>query len=182
MSKLLGILAAIAIVLILPGLCSSPAISPSPAPTPLTTATPEATPTPLPTPTAAPTATPTSTQVPPVPARLLADAGRGVFATSCAKCHGKDGEGFKALPLIGAKADIGAFFNTKLLFDFISTEMPRDAPGSLTRQDYIDVVWFLAVENGLVDPEMTVPAGQIESVPLEDKDSQNRGLWGLPGK
>lgn len=102
----------------------------------------------------------------------FAEAGKAVFEKRCAKCHGEKGQGGKgqrsvALPLIGSGADIEAFVNAKFLFDYISTIMPQDAPGSLSKQDYLDVLSFLLVENSIVPPGRVMTPNQIENFPLQ---------------
>ncbi len=55
----------------------------------------------------------------------------------------------------------------KLLLDFIIMAMPQDAPGSLPKQDYLDVLSFLLVENGIVPGERVMTPAQIENFPLK---------------
>lgn len=102
----------------------------------------------------------------------FAEAGKAVFEKRCAKCHGEKGQGGQglrsvALPLIGPAADVEAFVNAKFLFDYISTIMPQDAPGSLSKQDYLNVLSFLLVENGIVPAERVMTPAQIENIPLK---------------
>jgi len=72
--------------------------------------------------------------------------GRKVFETICAKCHGSDGNGTSlATPLWGARSySIGAgMARYRTAAAFIHANMPNDRPGTLTRQEAIDVAGFI---------------------------------------
>lgn len=63
--------------------------------------------------------------------------GEGVYRTSCQSCHAKTeytGDKFKVAWVSKSAYDI---------FDVIRTQMPEDNPGSLERQEYIDVVAYI---------------------------------------
>jgi thiosulfate dehydrogenase len=73
-------------------------------------------------------------------------AGARVFATTCAKCHGAQGEGTaSAPPLWGARSyNIGAgMARVRTAADFIRHNMPFDAPGTLSDQQAFDVAAFV---------------------------------------
>jgi thiosulfate dehydrogenase len=73
-------------------------------------------------------------------------AGRKVFETICAKCHGADGNGTTlATPLWGPRSyNIGAgMARYRTAAAFIHANMPNDRPGTLTRQEAIDVAGFI---------------------------------------
>lgn len=66
-----------------------------------------------------------------------AERGEGVYKTSCQSCHAKTeytGDKFTVAWVSKTAYDI---FNT------IRTQMPEDNPGSLERQDYVDVVVYI---------------------------------------
>jgi hypothetical protein len=66
-----------------------------------------------------------------------AGRGEGVYRTSCQSCHAKNeytGEEFTLNWVSKTAYDI---------FDVIRTQMPEDNPGSLERQEYIDVVAYI---------------------------------------
>jgi mono/diheme cytochrome c family protein len=72
-----------------------------------------------------------------------ADRGEGVFRKSCLECHVPDdyrGEAFKSKFVGGTAFD---------MFEQIRTSMPQSDPGSLTRQQYADVVAYLFRLNNL---------------------------------
>jgi cytochrome c len=89
-------------------------------------------------------------------------AGKNLFMRHCAHCHGSNGEGGDAprlvdlsrgaLPLeppASARVRSGEFRTAGDVADFASTNMPIDAPGSLTSDEYYALVAFLLDENGI---------------------------------
>ncbi len=89
-------------------------------------------------------------------------AGKDLFMRYCAHCHGGSGEGGDAPRLVGL--DRGAlpleppatarlrsveFRTAGDVVRFASTNMPIDAPGSLSLDEYYSVVAFLLDENGI---------------------------------
>ena len=75
--------------------------------------------------------------------------GKAVYATSCASCHGKELVGGGAPALTGPQ-----FFtkemNTKLggMFQYMARQMPQGRPGSLTHDQYADLISFILQQNG----------------------------------
>jgi thiosulfate dehydrogenase len=73
-------------------------------------------------------------------------AGARVFAATCAKCHGVSGEGTAvAPPLWGAQSfNIGAGMSrVRTAAEFISRNMPFDAPGTLADSQAFDVAAYI---------------------------------------
>jgi thiosulfate dehydrogenase len=86
---------------------------------------------------------------------LPADTARGaqVFAESCARCHGANGEGTAAAPPVWGKGsyNIGAgMARVRTAASFIRYNMPFDKPGSLTDQQAFDVAAYI---NGRPRPD-----------------------------
>lgn len=76
-------------------------------------------------------------------------AGEKTYGERCASCHGGKGEGkAKAPALIGPKA-LDDYHNGKEAFTYIKDMMPPTAPGSLTDDEYWNVVAFLIKKNDL---------------------------------
>ena len=83
-----------------------------------------------------------------------ADRGAVVYRRDCAGCH--DGADVDGPPLTGAPfVDRWREDTVASLFDFIKTEMPQRAPGSLSEAQYLDILAHLLHENDY-------PAGQQE--------------------
>jgi thiosulfate dehydrogenase len=73
-------------------------------------------------------------------------AGAGVFAASCAKCHGARGEGTTVAPPVwGPQSyNLGAGMSrARTAADFIRRNMPFDTPGTLTDQEAFDVAAYV---------------------------------------
>lgn len=93
-------------------------------------------------------------------------AGQGVYAADCAQCHGEQGQGGTGPLLIGGNKRIASYENTTRLFDYVSRTMPFDTPGSLSEQQYWDVIAYLLEENDLL-PADTVLTPEADPVALE---------------
>ncbi len=84
-------------------------------------------------------------------ASLTADTadGRRTFGTTCARCHGPDGQGTPvAPPLWGPKSfNIGAgMARVRTAASFVRDNMPFDQPGTLTDQQAFDVAAFVVAQ------------------------------------
>ena len=94
--------------------------------------------------------------------------GETAYAQQCATCHGQD--------IVGS---IQGYPDASLFFNFISTAMPANAPGSLPPQQYADIVAYLLSENGYpvgtedlpADPEILaqIDPRAIEAAPADDE-------------
>lgn len=124
----------------------------------------------------APTSTPVASATPtvsPAPTASgttfgqLAQQGQGVFATRCSGCHGQNGQGATAPAVLGAGANLGKYGDAQKLLDFISTAMPFNAPGSLSADQYRQVLSFFLVENSFVTAGTAFNASQLGSVSLQ---------------
>lgn len=83
-----------------------------------------------------------------------AKRGAAVYEAQCAGCH--DGADVNGPPLTGAPfIDRWREDTLGVLFEFVETEMPQTAPGSLSDAQYLDIVAHLLHENGF-------PAGPHE--------------------
>ena len=74
-----------------------------------------------------------------------AKPGRQVYAASCARCHGADGEGLVAPAVWGADSySIGAGMARQVtLATFVHANMPYDSAGTLTPQQAADVAAYV---------------------------------------
>jgi len=86
-----------------------------------------------------------------------ADRGGGVYAQSCANCHGAGLEGADMSPALAGAAFMASWNDLTLgdLFERIRISMPADRPGSLSRPQMADVIAFLLRANQF-------PAGATE--------------------
>ena len=79
-----------------------------------------------------------------------ADRGQATFNQNCSMCHGEDmGGGAGAPALAGAEFAYGWKGKpVSALFDKVSTTMPPGAEGSLSAQQYLDVISAIMRKNG----------------------------------
>lgn len=113
-----------------------------------------------------PTTTPSPTSTLPT-AGQLADTGKTVFASRCAGCHGAAGGGGGAPAIIGAGAFLGKYNTAQGLVDFVSTAMPANAPGTLSRQDYLDLVSYLLVQNNYVSADTSIDESKLSNISIK---------------
>lgn len=93
-------------------------------------------------------------------------AGQDVYAASCAQCHGENGEGGTGPTVIGGSKRIASYQDSKRLYDYVSSTMPFDDPGSLSPEQYWNVIAYLLDANELL------PADEVlgpDTPPIELK-------------
>lgn len=113
------------------------------------------------------TATSTATQPPSqVTFGQLASAGQAVYASRCASCHGNAGQGAGAPPLWGANSHLSDLGNAQLLLSFTSGSMPPGASGTISRQNHIEIVAYLLLQNGWVTQTEIFNESQLSSILL----------------
>jgi mono/diheme cytochrome c family protein len=79
-----------------------------------------------------------------------AASGATVYTQSCAQCHGANLQGDSGPPLSGPTFSQAYGTSTAAqLYDFISHQMPLNAPGSLSQQQYLDVAAYMLSRNGI---------------------------------
>jgi len=111
-----------------------------------------------------PAATPTSA----VPTMgQLAQSGQALFAVRCSKCHGEKGEGFTGPTIIGSNARLGKYNTAQGLRDFIGISMPLDAPGSLSNEQYHQLLCFVLLQNNLVSSGTPFSPDQLGTISLK---------------
>jgi len=90
-----------------------------------------------------------------------ADEGAKLYGEYCASCHGKAGQGTKnAPPVVGknalpldppatAKVRKTQFHTAQDVAEFVAKNMPAKKPGSLTSDQYYDILAFALKANGV---------------------------------
>lgn len=143
---------AVVVVLIVVSACvTTPTATPTSVPEPIT-------PTPLPQPTTTPISGPT--------VRELAAVGQPFYVASCARCHGATAQGASAPALIGANAKVDKFGNAQALLQYMSRSMPPNAPGSLTAEQYVQVLAWLLLGNGYVQLDTILDVNNLANLLL----------------
>jgi mono/diheme cytochrome c family protein len=102
-----------------------------------------------------------------------AERGKGRFVTSCGNCHGVDlkgaaerGPALAGDPFMKTWQDRSA----GSLFTKIKSDMPRNRPGSLADDVYLDIVAFILQSNAFPDGPKELSAAVLDSVPLAKGD------------
>ncbi len=107
----------------------------------------------------------------PAAADLGSQAAQGgaVYAAQCSTCHGANLEGGAGPPLSGPtfKVFLNGTGTASHLFDFISEQMPLNAPASLSQPDYLGVTAFLLRQNGLAPTSAALTSGNLASILLK---------------
>ena len=103
--------------------------------------------------------------------------GARTWGRACRGCHGRDGEGGTAAPLVGRDPSGRPFTVGNLwpyattLYDYINRAMPRPTPGTLTPdQVYSLVAWILA-KNEIITEDAVMNA---ETLPAVVMPARNR--------
>ena len=76
--------------------------------------------------------------------------GQQAYNAHCSQCHAADLSGQSGPALAGPQFQSSLEFSkmsAKQLYDFISTQMPYDDPGSLKKDQYLDVLAYLLSKN-----------------------------------
>jgi mono/diheme cytochrome c family protein len=74
--------------------------------------------------------------------------GEAVWNRVCAECHGPDSTNLDA-PLLLQPDSLRRFPHAAAAFKYVSESMPSETPGSLTQEEYWDVIAFLLANNGI---------------------------------
>src|SRR3712207_2099549 len=80
--------------------------------------------------------------------------GEQAYSLACAFCHGNNLEGGEGPALIGG-GRMAPYVNAARLYQYTRGTMPLDAPGSLSEQQYYDLVAYLLARNNLLADNLT---------------------------
>jgi alcohol dehydrogenase (cytochrome c) len=96
-----------------------------------------------------------------------ASRGATVYTQYCAQCHGANLQGEAGTPLMG-RTFLQAYGagTAAQLYDFLSRQMPLNAPGSLSQPQYLDVTAFILERNGLPPGAAPLSAQSLDKVSL----------------
>lgn len=124
-------------------------------------------------------------------------AGAAIYASTCASCHGDNGEGRPPYPQLigGPKGDVDFSTDAKIprtignywpfattLFDYVRRAMPLTAPGSLSADQTYAVTAYLLHREGLIPDTMRVDAHSLPLIQMPARkrfvDDDRRGSTG----
>ena len=99
-----------------------------------------------------------------------AKAGEKVYTANCQGCHGNKLQG-GAGPALEGMAFLKKWNGKKLddLHYIISSQMPLNAPGSLSDKQYLDVLTYILQENGVKPGKKPLTAAVIKKTTINIK-------------
>ncbi len=115
--------------------------------------------------------------------------GASIYAQKCAACHGPNGEGGSAEPLVGAQPKNTSPFGPEYerwrngapdvpftignywpyattIFDYIRRAMPASAPGSLSADETYSLVAWLLAKNDVIEESAMINAATLPRVQM----------------
>lgn len=98
-----------------------------------------------------------------------AQRGASVYAAQCAVCHGTNLQGGSGPALTGSafRTSINSSFrDAGSLLNFIRTQMPLNAPGSLSQADYLSVTAYVLSRNGIPASNTALSASNAAKLQL----------------
>ena len=104
-----------------------------------------------------------------------AKRGEAAFVVACSNCHGRTLEGADMTPALTGGGFMANWDGLTLgdLFDRIRTSMPADRPGSLSRQDNVDVIAYILQFNQFPPGKEELPRDPLVLKQIVFKASQN---------
>ena len=102
--------------------------------------------------------------------------GARVWGRACRTCHGREGEGGVAAPLVGRDPaarppTVGNYWPyATTLYDYIYRAMPRNAPGTLTPDEVYGLVAWILAKNGIIDDQAVMNAATLPDVVMPARD------------
>src|SRR5574340_1580302 len=104
--------------------------------------------------------------------RAQADAGKATFEQTCAICHGDNLQGGVGAALAGRDfLSVSQYqgLTAEYIYHFISTNMPQNAPGSLTKTQYLDLTAYILSFNGYAagSTSLTADTNALKAIKIE---------------
>ncbi len=105
----------------------------------------------------------------------VADGAR-TWARACGRCHGPEGEGATAAPLVGRDPDSrritgGNYWPyATTLYDYVNRAMPRNAPGTLTPDQVYGLVAWILAKNDIVGEDTVMNAETLPAIVMPARD------------
>jgi cytochrome c len=102
---------------------------------------------------------------------VQADRGAAIYTQQCASCHLDDLSGHEMAPGLAGVAFSFRWRGSTLqdLFDSLRLTMPQASPGSLPREDYLDLIAFLLEANDYPDGASELVEDGLPRIAIERK-------------
>jgi len=106
--------------------------------------------------------------------------GAKIFALQCAACHGPEGIGGTADPLIGEVGSLTSDYPEKTvnsywpyattLFDYIRRSMPIDRPFSLSADEVYALSAYILSQDDIIPPDLDLTEKNLPQVKMPNRD------------
>jgi len=106
--------------------------------------------------------------------------GKQLFALKCAACHGPEGIGASAEPLVGEVGSLISDYPEKTvnsywpyattLFDYIRRAMPIDAPFSLSANEVYSLSAYLLSQDGIISSDVELNKESLAKIIMPNRD------------
>jgi len=106
--------------------------------------------------------------------------GAKIFALKCAVCHGPEGIGASADPLMGEVGSLASDYPEKTvnsywpyattLFDYIRRAMPINAPFSLTADEVYALSAYILSQDGIIAADVELNQENLPQVTMPNRD------------
>ena len=97
-----------------------------------------------------------------------ADRGHTAYMQNCSRCHGATLMGtFEIPPLVGRIMPYYSGSSLNALFDYVSTSMPLDHPGSLSPAVNADIVAYILKTNDVPSGAKELTAAGVKAIQFD---------------
>ena len=96
----------------------------------------------------------------------IAAEGQILYPAKCSLCHGDKGQGGQAPAIIGSGAALAKYSTAQGLLEKISNTMPMNSPGSLSHQQYLQLVAYLLTQNNEVGASAIFNEANLKDIPI----------------
>jgi S-disulfanyl-L-cysteine oxidoreductase SoxD len=107
-------------------------------------------------------------------------AGKEVFATRCAACHGPNGDGGDGPSLVGGqgtlatprpKKTVGSYWPyATTVWDYVNRAMPFNKPGTLTHDEVYAVSAYILFLNDIIGETQELNAKSLPLIKMPNRD------------
>ncbi len=114
------------------------------------------------------------------PGQGTAQAGEVLYTEHCASCHGSQGQGGRAVELVGDRELLATEFPDRgiavywpyapTLFEYVYRSMPPDKPASWQADELYSIIAHVLVLNELIEPETVVNAQLLSTIVMPNVD------------